>query len=143
MEAQDLIPSLIDNMTYGVSEVFVLCILVRDDSGSGIAVFRLEQLQNYGIQVEKTINYHHVCYHFKHFQFSKYEPRVNGRIYEFVLYHHNHFVLVSQMKDGYNLYLSDNKHVPNGRSINSLKLMGNFLQIRHKQRSGFFYNLNN
>ena len=100
--------------------------VIDDNSDARIPIFHLEQLQNYAVQVEKSINYHQICYHFKHFQFSKYKPRFNGRIYEFMLYHHNHFTLMSEIKDEYNLYLTDDKNVPNGQSINSLKLTSIF-----------------
>lgn len=129
MQMQNPTPSLIDNITYDVSEIFFLYILVTDNHHDGIAVHQFEKLQDYGVQVEKTINYRFICYNFKHFQFSKYKPRINGRIYEFMLYQHNHFNLIGRMKDHYNLYLTSEKRVPNGQSINSLKLIGNFYKL--------------
>ena len=76
-------PSSIYNATYDVEDIFVSCAVRYNGS---LRYASKCQLGEYGIQIEKTVNFlSGVCYNFKHSQFN---PRVRGEIYNFLLFHH-------------------------------------------------------
>ena len=128
-DKQNLSPKFIYNMTYDIEQIFMLCIMVTDDDGADKTkiLFDCKNLTNYGVELEKTINYMFVCYTFKHPQFCYYKPRIRGTIYEFMMYHYNHDKHLDVINDEYNLYLTSDQIFPNGQCIDSVKLTGNFL----------------
>ena len=82
----DLSPLSIYNGTYDVEDIFILCAV--NYNGSLRYAFKC-QLETYGVQIEKTINFMAgICYNFKHPQFNPNESRVRGEVYNFLLFHH-------------------------------------------------------
>lgn len=145
-DEQNLSPSLIYNMTYDFEETFMMCFMANDDdddNNNGInktkTLSNCKNLTDYGVQLEKTVNYVFVCYTFKHPQFSGYQPRVRGTIYQFMMYL-NHEKYHNFTNDEYNLYLTSDKIFPNGRCIDSVKLVGNFLVSLTNTKIKFLFN---
>ena len=139
-DRQNLSPSFIYNMTYDIEEIFMMCIMATVDDGANKTkkLFDCKNLTNYGVQLEKTINFMFVCYTFKHPQFSHYKPRIRGTIYEFMMYH-NHDKHHNVVNNEYNLYLTSDKIFPNGQCIDSVKLIGNFL-VSQIKKINFLFN---
>ena len=108
-----LTPAAIYNSTFGIEDVFLLCVYVDEN---GLNKFSKQCQLNNQLQINKTINGFTVCYNFKHPQFNQMKYRYKGVIYEFWLYHHH--------QSEYSLFISPENNFPNGRSPDSLKLIG-------------------
>ena len=117
-------PSAIYNRTYDVSDVFLLCKVATPNqylnSFSGCNIINDDQ-----VQIEKTINYHYVCYTIKYSKHNQYLERQqfyddpNKEIFSFFLYHHP-----NRLNFGFKLYLTSEYNGPNGFGKNSLKING-------------------
>ena len=108
-------PSIIDNLTFDVSDVFFLCSTDTFEEGC--------KGNNDVLQIEKVINHEYICFTFKYpktkMSLSRKELRdKNGLIYLFIL--NNHPMQIY----GYQLYLSSEYNVPNGDSLNFYQVSG-------------------
>ena len=118
-QINDLFPKSIHSKTHNISSVFLHCSAKTDKVGYNF--FQKCNMETGGIQTGKTVNYHYVCYNFKHPKFSQSKPRQRGFIYEFWLYHH------IRHRSEFQLYFTKDNNGPNGQSFNSLKLTGKIL----------------
>ena len=108
-------PSIIDNKTFDVSDVFLFC--------SAKNIFEGCKESNDELQIEKVINHENICYTFKYPKTKASFPREkldnqNGLLYLFVLNHYPEQIF------GYQLYLSSEYNVPNGNSLNFNQISG-------------------
>lgn len=110
-------PSIIDNMTFDVSDVFIAC-----STNNGTSEAECKE-NNDVLRIEKVINHDYICYTFKYpkskMSLSRTELKnKNGLIYLFILNYYPY------QQFGYQLYLSSEYNVPNGDSLNYKQISG-------------------
>ena len=120
----ELTPSEIYNRTYHVSDIFLSCKITTPNqylkTFSECNIINDDQ-----VQIEKTVNYHYVCYTIKHSKSNHHLERQqfyddsNKEIFLFYLYHHP-----NQLNFGFKFYLTSEYNGPNGFGKNSLKIHG-------------------
>ena len=79
----------IHNKTHDLSSVFLHCGAKTDKVSYDS--FQKCKMETRAIQNGKTVNYHCVCYNFKHPKFSQSKLRQRRLIYHFWLHHHSSF----------------------------------------------------
>ena len=99
-------PSSIANSTFGISDVFLLCRYMNGNS-TLLKITDCQMLhENYGILIEKSVNFYYVCFNVEHPQIVGNKRKKIKMIYEFWLYNRH--------PSEFTLFLTAENDVPTG-----------------------------